>query len=64
MRISHTPEFDDATELFLSNAPTLPEFEPLALEPDARASRRALGRGVIAAMVVCTIIVAYAYAGL
>jgi hypothetical protein len=40
--------FDPKTELFLSNAPTVPEFEPLELELE-----RALGLWVIGAMILC-----------
>jgi hypothetical protein len=56
---SEPEAFDPETELFLSNAPTLPEFEPLPLEL-APPRRRTLGLWVIVAMILCASILASA----
>jgi hypothetical protein len=66
---SESPAFDEETELFLSNAPTLPEFVPLELDVElqlelelelARRPRRTLGLWVIAVMTLCASILASA----
>jgi hypothetical protein len=56
--------FDPETELFLSNAPTVPELEPLELEVELALGlglappprRRALGLWVIGAMILCALL--------
>jgi hypothetical protein len=57
---SEPEAFDPETELFLSNAPTLPEFEPLPLELAPLPRRRTLGLWVIVAMILCASILASA----
>lgn len=59
--------FDPQTELFLSNAPTLPELEPvgpieLSGLATAHAPRRTLGAWVIGTMIICASILVQAYA--
>lgn len=56
--------FDRETEHFLSNAPTLPELEPLPLEvllADPATPRRQLQAWVFAAVATCLAILAVAF---
>lgn len=52
--------FDDTTELFLSNAPTVPDFEPMGDRAPWR-PRPAMAAWVVGAMLVCATILATAF---
>lgn len=58
VRIASALAFDTETELFLSNAPTLPE---IPVTPLAAPSQRALRGWVASAVAVCFAVLACAY---